>query len=115
MPFVEILYHPHVDEAIVVAVRDRLHQVVGSMFEEFDPDHVVTPAMVDVRCIPVGRLDAVRPELLVTVLAREEPARHANRYEIARRLASLTLELAPDLDIMLEVVLTERASTYDYP
>ena len=115
MPFVEILYRSHVGEATVVAVRDHLHQAVGSMFEEFDPDHVVTPAMVDVRCIPVGRLDAVRPDLLVTVLAREEPARHANRYEIARRLATLTRELAPDLDVMLEVVLTNRASTYEYP
>jgi hypothetical protein len=114
MPFVEILYGTHVDEATVVAVRDCLHQTVGPVFEEFDPDHVVTPAMVDIRCIEVGDLDVVRPDVLVTVLAREEPARHAKRYEIAGRLTVLACELAPDLDVMLEVVLTNRTSTYNY-
>lgn len=115
MPFVEILYRPHVGDTTLTEIRDRLHQAVGGVFEEFDPDHVVTPAMVDVRCIEVGRLDVVRPDVLVTVLAREEPARHANRYEIARRLAALAGESAPDLDVMLEVVLTNRTSAYDYP
>jgi hypothetical protein len=104
-----------VDEATVVALRDRLHQAVGSVFEEFDPDHVVTPAMVDVRCIQAGALDKVRPDLVITVLGREEPARHASRYEIASQLAMFMREMAPGLDILLEVVLTNRASTYDYP
>lgn len=115
MPFVEILYGEGVEEETVVAVRDALHRAVGPVFERADPDHTVTPGMVDLRCIPVGPLDLVRPHLLITVLARTEPARHTQREGIADQLAMVVGEAAPGLDVMLEVVLANRTSTYEYP
>lgn len=115
MPFVEILHHSHVEEHTVVAIRNALHRSVGLVLERVDPDHAVTPAMVDLRCIPVGPLDIVRPDLLITVLARTEPDRHAHRETIADDLAQVVLEAAPGLDIIVELVLTNRTSTYEYP
>jgi hypothetical protein len=115
VPFIEILYRAEVDEDVVVAIRDALHRAVGVAFEDADPDHPVTAAMVDLRCIAVGPLDVVRPDVLITVLARTEPARHARRSVIAEQLARVVGEVAPDLDVMLEIVLTDRTSAYEYP
>ena len=71
--------------------------------------------MVDVRVIEVGPLDRVRPNLLVTILARQEPARERHKHEIVDALTASVTAIFPDVDAMVELVLTNRVSTYEYP
>ena len=115
MPFVDILWKPSVvAEEQVIAVRDAVRATVASTLTAYDPQHLVTEAMVDVRVQPVGALDAIGPDLYVTVYAREEPARDANKLVVIERITKAARDASCPPDTMVELVLTNRSSVYDY-
>ena len=115
MPFVEILHRRTIDEVQLVAIRNALHHGVASVIGRHDPAHQLTPAMVDLRVIETGPLDQLRTDMLVTVLARNEPAREDHKRSIVAELTEIVTGIVPDADVMIELVLTNRTSIYEYP
>jgi len=115
MPLVEILHHRDVPADALVSLRDALQNDVAEVIGRYDQAHELTSAMVDLRVIEVGPLDRVRPQLLVTVLARDEPERSRQRMAIIAALTETVTAIFPDTDAMVELVLTNRVSIYEYP
>jgi hypothetical protein len=115
VPFVELLHDPErVEFAVVLAVRDALPSVIASHLEAVDPEHAVTPAMVDVRVLEASPHDRLACPLYVTILSRTEPAR---RHGHDAFVAAVTEDLGAvglPLDAMVESILTDRASSYRY-
>lgn len=115
MPYVEILWKPEqLDESLLEGLCIRLQQAVGAALTQHDPDHPVTPEMVDVRVGLVGPHDRIGPDLYVTVLARTEPARDAGKAELVVAITEAVHDLGVPEDTLVELVLTNRVSTYDY-
>ena len=102
--------HEHVsgavDKWVVIAVAEGLEAV--------DPNHLVTPEMVDVRFTPIGPLDDQHAELLVTVLARHEQARHRAAPALVEVWARAVAESTGVLGAVVELVLTDHQSSFDY-
>lgn len=115
MPFVEILWKSdQVSRDNVVRLRDGARVIIARRFTEVDPEHVVTPAMVDVRVSRVGELDLIGPDLFVTILARTEDARMRGRDDLIGRITADIEALGSPPATMVELVLTNRASVYRY-
>lgn len=64
--------------------------------------------------MPVGALDLIGPDLLVTVLARREEARVREQQKVVERITHDLQACGPPPDTMVELVLTNRASVYRY-
>jgi enamine deaminase RidA (YjgF/YER057c/UK114 family) len=115
MPFLEVLWNPdRFGEADIAGIRDALVDAAGPVLTEADPDHVVNAAMVDARLIPIGRLDRVRSDLFVTLLARHEPARATAAAAIVRRLVGVAVAASGLQDAVVELSLTQHTSSVDY-
>lgn len=115
MPFVHLRWRGSaVDTATITAIRDALASAVAQLLTEADPDHIVTDPMVDLRVQEYGPLDRIRSDILVTVLARDEPQRQRARLSIPAQLAGLVREIAGDVDVVVELVLTQHTSSFDY-
>jgi hypothetical protein len=115
MPFVRILWKPDtLDEAGLTKLRDASPGIVGDALHSFDPANVVRQDMVDVRIEVVGQLDLVHPDLLISVYARYEEARSASRHRIIDRLTRSFVALGVPRRSMIELVLSERVSTFEY-
>jgi hypothetical protein len=115
MPFVEVIWKPdRMSTSRLKALCDELPGVVAETFTTHDPAHLVTEAMVDLRVTTVGPYDRVNPDLYVTVLARTEPARDAGKTEIVRGITEAVRRLEVPADVLVELVLTNRVSLYDY-
>lgn len=115
MPYVDILWKPEqLDERLLKSLCIQLQQAVGAAFTQYDPSHPVTPDMVDVRVGLVGPYDRIGPALYVTVLARTEPARDASRAELVAAITEAVHDHGVPEDTLVELVLTNRVSTYKY-
>lgn len=113
MPFIHLRWRPSsFAEADIVVIRDMIGPAVAGLLTEADPDHQVTAAMVDVAVEPIGPLDRIRGDLFVTVLARDEPQRQAARNTIPAALARQLQSAAAD--VVVELVLTQHTSSFDY-
>lgn len=93
-------------------MRDLLRSAAAEALTGVDPDHIVTPAMVDVRVMEVGPLDVVRASLFVTLLARHEPQRAQRADRIVAEIQDVASSEVPDT--VVELVLTDHASSFDY-
>ena len=115
MPTVEVRWRSgDLDEASLLALRDELKVAVAEGLEAVDPNHLVTPEMVDVRFTPLGPLDDQHAELLVTVLARHEQARHRAAPALVEVWARAVAESTGVLGAVVELVLTDHQSSFDY-
>jgi hypothetical protein len=115
VPFVELLHDPaRVEVAVVLAVRDALPEVVASHLGSVDPDHQVTPAMVDVRVLEAGAHDRLACPLYVTILSRTEPARRAGHETFVAAVTDDLAAVGLPPHAMVESILTDRASSYHY-
>lgn len=115
MPYVDVLWKPdRLAADVLQALVDVLCEVVGETLTAADPEHVVKPGMVDVRVSTVGPHDRIGPDLYITVLARTEPARDRHRVRIAEQITAGVLALDVPSDTLVELVLTNRTSVYDY-
>ena len=110
-----MLWNPErVSEGRIVRVRDRLSAEVGPALMAVDPDHIVNESMVDVRVVPTGPLDRIRADLLVTLFARRESGRVAGAAEVVDRLRRVAADAAEDEAVVVELVLNEHRSSFDY-
>jgi hypothetical protein len=115
MPFVEIIWKPdHLSGPALSHLCDRLPTIVAEALTRHDPSHLVTPEMVDLRVSPVGLHDRINPDLYVTVLARTEPARDTHKVEIVDEIFHAVRRFDPPDDTLVELVLTNRVSLYEY-
>lgn len=115
MPFVEVLWKPEqLDEPALVRLCDALPMIVATVMQKYDPDHVVLPSMVDLRVGLVGPHDRISPALYITVLARTEPLRDRNRLAIVGRITTDVQRRGAPPDTLVELVLTNRVSLYEY-
>ena len=115
MPFVRVLWKESMfDSDDLARLASSLPGIVARTFSEFDPDHVVGPEMVDVRVEAVGRFDVLHTNMLVTVLARSEEARRRCRRGIVEDVTRGVQDVGCPPDTMVELVLTDRTSTYEY-
>jgi len=115
MPFVDITWDPdRLDAPGLVRLRDELPSIVATALTTHDPGHLVTAAMVDIRVTSVGEYDRINRDLYVTVLARTEPGRDAHKLAIVRRISDAAMQLGAPAGTMVELVLTNRVSMYDY-
>jgi hypothetical protein len=102
------------DEAAIIRIRDVLGSAVAETLSESDPSHIVTDAMVDLRVEEIGPLDRIRSDLFVTLVARDEPCRQLNKSTIPEQLAAALREIVGSADVVVELVLTQHASSFDY-
>lgn len=115
MPFVEVVWKPkHLSSQALVSLCDELPAIVARTLTVHDPAHLVTAAMVDVRVMTVGPYDRINPHLYVTVLARTEPGRDAHKLTIVGKISEALRRLGSPPDTLVELVLTNRVSLYDY-
>ncbi len=115
MPFVEVMWDPdHFPADGLLRLRDELPSIVARALTTRDPAHLVDPAMVDVRIIGVGPYDRINRSLYVTVLARTEPDRDTHKLAIVRDITDAVLGHGCPLDTLVELILTNRVSVYDY-
>ena len=115
MPFVEVIWKPdHFSSQALAGLCDVLPEIVAGSMTRFDAAHLVTAAMVDVRVSTVGQYDRINPDLYVTVLARSEPARDTHKIAIVGEISEAVRRLGSPPDTMVELVLTNRVSLYDY-
>lgn len=115
MPFVEVIWKPdQISADALVRLCDQLPTIVAAAVTLHDPAHPVTAAMVDVRVATVGPHDRINPELYVTVLARSEPERDAHKVAIVKEITEALRRLGPPPETLVELVLTNRVSLYDY-
>lgn len=116
MPFLDIFYRSEaVEESRLPAIRDAIRASVSESLTRHDPEHPVTPEMVDARLTPTGPLDVLNVDMLVSIRARSEPARHAARNQILAAVESGTDPIGVPPDTMIELILTDRSSVYQYP
>jgi len=117
MPFVEVIWKPdRLSVDALGAICAELPGIVAESFTLHDPDpaHVVTALMVDLRVIPIGPHDRINPAMYITVLARTEPARDAKKMAIVGEIAAGIRPLGSPDDTLVELVLTNRVSLYEY-
>lgn len=115
MPFVEILWNPaRFTPDQLSQLREVVISAVAREFEFADPDHVVTPAMVDVRFLEQGPLDRLRSDLFITVLARSEERRRKQASSIAEAINEACINSTKYAAALTELVLTDHYSTFDY-
>lgn len=115
MPFVEVFWRVGaLTEETIAALVEPLAEMVARGLETVDPSHCVTPAMVDLRCCEIGPLDRVRSDLFITVLARREPARSVAASDLVLGWAAEVAERTGLGDVVVELVLTDHHSSFDY-
>ena len=115
MPFVDITWDPaRLTADGLVRLRDNLPSIVARALTSHDPGHLVTGAMVDIRVTTSGLYDRLNRDLYVTVLARTEPERDINKLAIVRQISDAVRSLGAPTGTMVELVLTNRVSVYDY-
>jgi len=115
VPYVNVLWKPeHLAEPALDHLCERLQGVVAEALTDHDPDHLVSAPMVDVRVGTVGPHDRIGPDLYVTVLARSEAERDARRWEIVAAITEAVRRLGVPDDTLVEFILTNRSSIYDY-
>ena len=116
MPYVRILWKPDLlAEDRLLRLRDALPTIVAEALSRFDPQNIVTGEMVDLRIEQIGPLDLVHPDMLITIFARREPARHQSRDLITELITNGIVSVGCPANTMVELVLTDRTSTYRYP
>jgi hypothetical protein len=115
VPFVELRYHAdRFRDAEIASLIDALVTEIAAAFSELAPPHRVTAQMIDVVVQAVGPLDRMHPDILITVLARREPARLAAAALIVARLTQVAEAAAWPRMPMVELVLTQHISTFNY-
>ena len=115
MPFVEILWRSErLDRAALKRLIDAVPDIVARRFSAVDAEHRVDPDMVDVRVTQAGDLDRINPDLYVTVLARKEDVREAQSDRLIRAITDDLRQAGLPSGAMVELILTTRASSYDY-
>jgi hypothetical protein len=115
MPFLQILWDPEqIGEDRIVRVRDLLTDAVGPALMAVDPRHVVNSAMVDARLVAIGPLDRIRAPLFVTLFARTEADRVAGSAAIIELLSAAAAEAIDAASTVVELVLTDHHSSFDY-
>jgi len=115
MPYVRVLWKPtYLARDGLLRLRDALPALVADALESSDPRNTVTVEMVDVRVEQVGPFDLVHPDMLITVFARHERARHESRDRITEQITGAIEAVGCPANTMIELVLTDRSSTYQY-
>jgi len=108
-----MLWKPqYLEREQIVRVRDVLRSVAATALTGVDPDHLVTPAMIDVRVLEVGPLDVIRAPLFVTLLARHEPQRVQGSGRVVAAIRDAVSSEVPD--VVVEFVLTAHTTSFDY-
>jgi hypothetical protein len=115
VPFVELRWdQQRLPKSIIIAVRDAVRPLLAEALTKADPDHVVTPVMVDVALRPYGEDDIIAPPAYVTMLARHESGRHRQRHHVVTAIFEGLVAAGAPPEVMVELVLTQRSSNYRY-
>lgn len=115
MPVVELHWKEDVVAvSMLLEIRDAVRVIVAESLVRVDPVHLVEPWMVDVRLTPVGPYDLVGPDLYVTIMTRVTHQREANKVALVNDIDGRLRRLALPDDTLVELLLSNRASTYDY-